>query len=78
MLLVMGMPKKGNKSALVGVDIATGEMKRQQDDLFSKPVQLIAKGAYESGRPSSCHLPPPPPRRSNLGRGSVRSWRTKV
>jgi outer membrane protein assembly factor BamB len=41
MLLMMGMPKKGNKSVLVGVDIASGELKWQQDAVFTKPVQLF-------------------------------------
>lgn len=41
MLIMMGMPKKGSKSVMVGVDIASGEMKWQQDALFAKPVQLF-------------------------------------
>jgi len=41
MLVLFGVPKKGNKPVTVGVDTETGEMKWQQDRLFEKPLRLF-------------------------------------
>jgi outer membrane protein assembly factor BamB len=41
MLVLFGLPKKGNKPVTVGVDTETGEMKWQQDRLFEKPLRLF-------------------------------------
>ena len=41
MLVMCGLPKKGKKPVLVGVSAEDGTMKWQQDEVFTKPLNLI-------------------------------------
>jgi len=41
MLVMCGLPKKGKKPVLVGVGADDGAMKWQQDEVFTKPLNLI-------------------------------------